>query len=304
MRRFFFSCNSNFFLSSLHLNAPNHYYSIRFFFWSLFYFMCFNLYIKNVNVRGSSKGWNEIWSMAKGQIWRQCYMNLVEHGFHALAHTHLSIPGPLWEHFFHRNHSSRLKYRTRSYFTTLTTSVVYCDHIEKSEPKDVIHHTLSVLSVLKILFVSFVFVKKRMEFMRKNMINWRMAKCLWRLRLSSIDMNVCVSNKIDLYRPLSIYNIYFIVRYFGCIQNDDRRFVAPKSWMIYREREDPRILLMNSKYSDSNGPNAECMSWFDPVVTKSSQKLSFHYLFSINSYRVLNFRSELVPLFHDVENAT
>lgn len=123
MRRIFFPSASFECTQSL-------YYSIRFFFSSLFYLMCFNLYIKNVNARAEAGMKFDRWRSDKyGDNVTRTSSNTV----FTRAHTHnMGIPGLLWEHFFHRNHPSRLKYPTRCsfmfFFAVLSTSE---DHIEQ-----------------------------------------------------------------------------------------------------------------------------------------------------------------------------
>lgn len=93
MRRIFYPSAHFFFLSSLHLNAPNHYYSIRFFFSSLFYLMCFNLYIKNVNARAEAGKWNVI----DGEATNMATMLLEPRRTQFLRTHDLGIPDLVWE---------------------------------------------------------------------------------------------------------------------------------------------------------------------------------------------------------------
>lgn len=166
--------------------------------------------------------------MVKRQIWRQCFVNLVEHSFSKrTTHTHTqsftaSLSLSLCGNIFPSSIRRRLKYPIRWCFHIFLfggdDKRVYFDHIEneqkvRSDPS----YSVSVLSSLKHFRLSFVFVnKKRMKFRRKNMINRRLAKRLWWLCLSSINMTVCVCawvpNKIDLrFIQFSIYNILLYV---------------------------------------------------------------------------------------------
>lgn len=220
---FFQTSNSNF-LSSLYLNAPDD-YSIRPIFsclLRLFYLMCFNLYIKNVNARTDGEMKFDRWW--KRQIWRQSFVSLVEHAFYSL-----SIPGSGNIFSPISRASSRLKYPTRWRF-----SVFLCCGDDKrlrrpfrkrqkirSDPSYSEYSHFRSCPLCS-------FNKNRMKFKRKNMINRRLAKWLWRLCLSSINMR-CVCLCVCSMKSICIVYCWFIIFYYSCALQFGTQFVAPKA---------------------------------------------------------------------------
>lgn len=133
------------------------FYSLDFFscLLRLFYLMCFNLYIKNVNARTDGEMKFDRWW--KRQIWRQGFVNVVEHAFSSLS---IPVSGNI---FFHQSVEHRVGSNIqlddviRFFFAAVTTSVCV-DSIEngkKNKKRSII------LGILTFSFMSFVCLQQK-----------------------------------------------------------------------------------------------------------------------------------------------